>query len=165
MQMPLFMSPNNLMIRISEVTLKIIHDINNNHLLKFQTGTTLDNIIPDLWSVIVTYMQYPFIVGLASEKYDGYRPLTETEFYESKDKFFGTYFESEKFIVLTDTKAYTYLDLRINGHNITRNYQDVFLFRDNNKLCFTSQFKNNNAIEISKKTVGQTESIIMMVSK
>lgn len=151
------------MIRISETTLKIIYGHHDNQLVKFHKGTTLDNIIPDLWSVIVTYMQYPFIVGLSSEKYDGYRPLTEIEFNESKGKFFDNYNKNEKIIVLTDTKEYTYLDLRINDHNITCNSKDIFLFCHNNTLCFGNSFNNGNIIEISKKIVGQMESIMMMV--
>jgi hypothetical protein len=69
-----------------------IYNSNKKRLFTFPNNTTLDNIIPDLWNIIIGYMDVaPFIIGLKSANYPGYRELKNGEFDKYRHKILKYY--------------------------------------------------------------------------
>jgi len=61
-------------------TMTHIYDSNQKTIFEFPVGTLLDNILPDLWIVILRYNSNLFIIGKHDGTYDGYRKTTEKDF-------------------------------------------------------------------------------------
>jgi hypothetical protein len=70
---------------------KTICDKDNKKILKYPIDTILDNIVNDLWTDIIKYMDFEFAIGCSHEIYAGYRKINEKEFEEFKS-IFGTYY-------------------------------------------------------------------------
>ena len=74
-------------------TIRIVYDLNGTKILEIPIDTSLDNIIADLWSGIIKYMDYhPFIISNADRIIPGYRSIRKEEF--NGKKFTDHYFEN-----------------------------------------------------------------------
>lgn len=79
-------------LKITPIQFNILSDQNGNKLFEFPCDTTLDKIIPDLWSDVVKYMNYyPFAFGVSGTTYPGYRIMKKEEFEACKGKFCDNY--------------------------------------------------------------------------
>jgi hypothetical protein len=99
----------------------IIYDSTGEELFKFPLNTLLDGILPELWGVIVNYMNFPLFI-LSSVDVPCYSRLTKDNFDTYKEKFANYYFEKKE-LIWRGTNKYLSL-VTIDGHKLKTNNGD-----------------------------------------
>jgi hypothetical protein len=59
-------------MNFTKIFKRILTDQEGNRIIELPVDTHLDNIIPDIWSIITIYLQHSFFLGLENKKYSGY---------------------------------------------------------------------------------------------
>jgi hypothetical protein len=76
------------MLTIKSNVIRSIYNHANQKIYEFPGDTLLDNILIDLWSVIIKYTQHVFALKNLGKVHDDYRVMKLEEFHSHKDIFF-----------------------------------------------------------------------------
>jgi hypothetical protein len=124
---------------------RTIYNANDKKLLIIPCDSSLNDIVPDLWGVIIGYINHhPFIIG---KKKLGYRKITLNEFDDRKYDFLKYYHDNDGICVHGDTvkndnmiqieRSYVFLNNSVLHFSIQSN---------SDKMRITNSSLNNNRV-------------------
>jgi hypothetical protein len=148
---------------IDTIIYKIIRDAKGNKILKFPINTPLDNIIPDIWSIIIKYLTHSFCLGHSNTEYPGYRKMSKNEFNASKN-IFSTYYSKNGLQSLSHIVSDEWVT--IDGYQIMFNTRVIYCVNMGNSIILRTRHHANlkyfDKIK-DKKVMGKTVSVLIPI--
>jgi hypothetical protein len=135
-------------LRIINKNVNILCDEKGKELFLFPKNTLMDKICCDSWGEIMRYMKYhPYIVGLRTKKYVGYRPIKIHEF--NVDHFINYYYENDGLHSMLQYNCPGDPILSVDGHYMRLFGSDICCSIEYKKVKLSSNdivFMNNTTI-------------------
>jgi len=122
----------------------IIKIVNSNYqkIFKYPNNTLLDNILPDIWPIIIDYYQHDktFMIG-SDKKYSGYKKIKWLRYTNDFKTFFSDYYKNNEGLYCLEKLNNGDHRCAVNWYYETWNYGQYY----------EGKIKNNKFVVLDKK--------------